>query len=117
MTKTPDYLTNFAEDSIVGSYEAQMRYLDEAMVVGRDMDGSHIHFYRDETEAMQVMQRMSMLEDLMTLSRPVYESDQWAPMIAMRNCPCGMSNAEWEAWCEYRDTDDDPMGTHHGRNH
>lgn len=115
MTRAPEHLTNFSRESIEMSYELQMQWFDEQVCVAGPMvpgfeqygDVEQTIYRAPYSEVQKVMQRMQQLEDLMTLSKPVY-STTWGPQMAAGHCPC-MTNRQWAEMCRfYEDETDQP---------
>jgi hypothetical protein len=95
-------------------YENCMAEIDKLVICGPDMDGSRMTVYCDGYD--KVLSRMNMLEDIMSLKKPV----------DLDYCEGG-SQCTWTA-DDYRQyeayltqSEDEPsnpdwMGIHHGRN-
>ena len=105
-----------SSESIEMTHMMQMTWFDEHVHEVTDYDGSKFVAYNapdEEIEAVSV--RIQQLEDLMDLRNPF----PWHEAMITRQCPCGMTNAEWKAYEEYIEQDDaegDLLGAYHGRN-
>lgn len=112
-----------SHESIPVAYDMQKQWFDEHVYTVDDADFGYtppnyegpVTIYKEDTpdEAEWIMRRISQLEELMDLRKPI--GNEWYFDIATGNCPCGMSNDEWERLTTQRD-EYDAMGQHFGRN-